>query len=264
MIELIILAMLVQGPVTPNTPFQLTADHDGTLVTEYRLAQDGAVVQVAPTGKNPTFTIAGKPTGSYSYVVQAVNVPAATHPCVVEATKLGVPKPIEACTGLSASTPLVVVVGTPPPVQTHVSTIAVSPTAATGGQNLAVSWTCTSGCDAKDWIGLFAKGGTGELWWSGQYTQAKPAGSFTRAAPAAAGVYEFRYCRADGYNCPTIAAFTVAGAPVDPCKTDPLTLDVVKDPTGLYVSYVTNKPAKVTVDAGKVTATDARGCVVSK
>jgi hypothetical protein len=102
----------------------------------------------------------------------------------------------------------------PPPQAAQ--TVTVTPTAATGGQALAISWTCSSGCTAKDWVGIFPKGATGpgtDIWWPNVYTNGAASGSYSTAkAPLVAGAYEVRYCKNDGYTCTAVAPFTVAAS----------------------------------------------------
>jgi hypothetical protein len=150
-----------------------------------------------------------------------------------------------------------------PPAPAHKSTVAVSPNPVPPNGNQTVNWTCTAQCTAKDWVGLFPATGGGESFYV--YTDGKPAGSLQHAAPAAAGTHQWKYCKNDGYDCPTVASFTVSGTPpTDPCQTDPLQAEYVHDAAGLVSTVITNKPAKVVIEGGKMTATDQRGCVVTK
>jgi hypothetical protein len=78
-------------------------------------------------------------------------------------------------------------------------TLTASPNTVARGAPLTVSWTAPAGRPVTDWIGLYKVGDPNHLylWW--QYTGGTTSGSATLPAPNAAGSYEFRYLRNNGY-----------------------------------------------------------------
>lgn len=188
-----------------ETPLPATARY-----VEFRLYEVGGVVLqrmpgagLAP-GSTQTWTVTGLPAGSVAFQIASF----------VEYTA-----PTESASPAS----LITITAA---AQTPAQTVTVTPTAAVQGQALAVQWTCSSGCGAKDWLGMFPKGVTGnggDIQWPGSYTNGAASGSYsTFKAPNAVGAYEIRYCRhttvsPNGYDCAVAAPFTVSAStvPVD-------------------------------------------------
>lgn len=81
-----------------------------------------------------------------------------------------------------------------------VYTVTASPSTATLGQSLTVSWTAPAGRPYTDWIGLFKAGSSNYsyIWW--RYTQGATSGSFSVPGPVDPGDYEFRYLVNNAYT----------------------------------------------------------------
>jgi IPT/TIG domain len=79
--------------------------------------------------------------------------------------------------------------------------IASSAAVVTANAPLSVTWK-TSAAGPSDWIGLFKKDSPNTSYNSGwfDYTSGAASGTFTLAAPAAPGEYEFRYLLDDDFN----------------------------------------------------------------
>lgn len=78
--------------------------------------------------------------------------------------------------------------------------LTASPSTASPGGALTVSWTAPSGRPTNDWVGLFAVGApnTTYVWYA--FTNGATTGTLTVAAPAQTGQYEFRYLLQNGYT----------------------------------------------------------------
>jgi hypothetical protein len=75
-----------------------------------------------------------------------------------------------------------------------------SPSTVTAGGSLQVSWSAPSGRPTTDWIGFDQVGAASAAWIQRLYTNGTTSGTWPITAPAAAGSYEFRYFRQDGYT----------------------------------------------------------------
>jgi hypothetical protein len=99
----------------------------------------------------------------------------------------------------AAPTPTPIVVApTPISARQGVYTVTTGADRVAAGDQLAVSWTASTGGNL-DWIGMFRTGepDTAYGWW--EYTYAATSGTLTLTAPSQAGQYEFRYLLDDAY-----------------------------------------------------------------
>ena len=79
-------------------------------------------------------------------------------------------------------------------------TLTVSPTTASPGQTLTVSWTAPAGHTSTDWIGLYVPGAANTSYRDYRYLTSATSGTVSFTAPMSPGPYELRILLTGGYT----------------------------------------------------------------
>jgi hypothetical protein len=114
------------------------------------------------------------------------------------------------------------------------ATLSATPTIVPQQQPITVSWQATGPISQTDWIGLFPDGAVNTAYVCWFYTGGAPSGTNASCPRTLVpeGIYEFRYCLRDGYEC---VAKSNSLTVVPPPQPERPSVTLAADPTMVFV-----------------------------